>query len=165
MTSFKDELRSNTPSHTIDTWDYESKMAITHAELMYFDIKKYLMTKAKLGEYTWINEKKCIKVEMKSSYIQQCIKRYNQTISTKKLFSRHYNIENRLDYSFSPDALYNVFMKTLKELTSKDGISIQPIFYEQDTFVNRRVTLPYTNTSVANLTHKVIGYIEATIEY
>lgn len=169
MTSFKEQLKNNTKTKqqiTNEQQEKTSKEIIDRANYMYDQVKKELLKAAQSGEYTYIEGKKHIIVRLKSSYINSCVKRANKSKYYKSFFSSFYSkIDHKLEYRFVPDTACEQYIAVLKQLGLEDGIVIESAFLENDISRKRRVEPPYIYTKIGTAGHKVLRYIQASIEY
>lgn len=95
-----------------------------------YQIKKYLLSSARLGEYHSVNGKRIIRwrellpKELWEAKEQETLPTFSTTWYGKRVMTRGYSIS--CDFRVAPgqEQLYNAYLSRLKELAEQDGIRI-----------------------------------------
>ncbi len=164
MSTFKDELNQVTKTSEQIINENHQKI-ISDAENTYEFVKNKLISKAKMGEYTTLGNKKCIIYEFESSCIRDCLISEDNTIQTKKFWGRGYNISGSKTWKIGNFEKYNLYLKTLNSLAIKDNIKITPKFITIHIGKTEIINLPYTCRGEDSLFRKVQAYLRCSIEY
>jgi len=170
---FQRQLQENTKTPQQvenENWIKESENIKKVVENDYSTIKHELLKIAQSGKYTIVNEKKCVKIDFLSSYLQECIKRTHSSNPTGKRGTNSYKRNEKVYYTLDKVKQYELYIKIIKEYASCDNIDIKPYFVEiMDTPLEKykhRVSLPYTYShDFWTHDHKVKVYLDCSIVY
>lgn len=173
LTDFQRELQENTktPKQVEDeNWIKEKEKILAAAKYDLSAIKRAFLDKAKSGQYTVLNDKKCIYVEYCCSSLLSYIDRQYSRNPTGKMGTSSYRSNEKVLYRVGKVKQYNLYLAIIKKLAAKSNISINPFFTEMDIVNNRenRITIPYTFThkyGIGVSTHQIKAYLECSIKY
>ena len=170
--SFIDELNQNTktPQQVEDeNWLKEKEQIKIIANADFADIKRKLLNKAKMGQYSITNGYKMISIDYYCSYLMQCVHREHFYNPTGRMGTSSYRTNKKVSYSINKAKQYDLYLSIIKEFASIDNISISPFFVEKDPVLfqkENKINLPYTYAHEWRTTsHEIKAYLKCTIQY
>lgn len=161
---------TKTPQQVEDeNWLKEKEQITNEANKDYKYIKEQLINKAKSGQYSAVNEYKCISIDYYCSYLMDCVHREHYYNPTGRIGTSSYRTNQKVSYSINKEKQCNLYLSTIKELGLADNIRITPFWVEIDPVVyqkENRINLPYTYKHEWRTTsHKIKAYLKCSVKY
>ena len=143
--SFQDELNNN--SKTSDELDKDLKDRMdSKAYSQYHDIKEYMLSKARDGEYISYGSKKKILIYQEMRYdLKNLI--VEEEVPTQMSYGflnlqKKTLIKRRFVINESKRKEYNYFIDSIKKYAQNDGMEIMPVIYSESEDIEYTIPTP-----------------------
>ena len=142
---FRDELLNNSKS-AIEVDEELRKRMDTEAYLQYCNIKEYMLSKAKQGEFSVVGDKKRIILYHELHYdLARLVKEDDVPIQQPTGFlnlKTRTIIKKRIIVDESRKREYELFVDSIRQLGKKDGMEIIPVIYSQKENIEYSIPTP-----------------------